>query len=213
MISIALRLITFSCTWSSVFPLYIRPDVVLLQGINEFGSEVSSSGDWLTFNPYQRYLSTKHRSKRENDWGFNAKVNIPFGDRFSKPNFEVGTFFARKNPTLNSRLEAAVSGKFGETPRVLLRGHLDKTDNNNHVRVTGQMGGRVGDNTDWSLGGVLSHSEGDWTGRFGGGLNSQGGSTLGFGFERGGRGGHIDVTNGRVVVGTGSFPNTDPPEG
>ncbi|KAL3880295.1 hypothetical protein ACJMK2_032543 [Sinanodonta woodiana] len=210
---LALLLITFSCTLSSVFALYYRPDAVVFQGIDGalygYGSEVPSSGDWLTFYPYQRYISTKHRAKRQTNWGVSASLNIPLGGGGSKASWGLGAFATRSDPSFNSRVEAGLRGDFGGTPRWSLSGQLESRGTNNHFQGTGQIGGQVGNTPDWSLGGVLSRREGDWTGRLGGGLNSQGGSTIGVGLERGGLGGHIDVTNGRVSVGSGSVPNTD----
>ncbi|KAK3607638.1 hypothetical protein CHS0354_010690 [Potamilus streckersoni] len=213
----ALLLITLSCTWSLVYSLYLSPDTVVLQDIDgtlyEFGPKVPLSGDWLAFYPYQRYPSTKHRSKRQTEWGVRGSVSIPLGGGSSKPSWKLGGFVTRSDPVFNSRLEGGLGGKFGDTPSWSLRGQLERTGTNSHFTGKGQIGGQFGNTPDWSLGGLFSRREGDWTGRLGGGLNSQGGSTIGVGLERGGLGAHIDATNGKLSVGPGSIPNTDPSEG
>ncbi|KAK3607636.1 hypothetical protein CHS0354_010687 [Potamilus streckersoni] len=93
----------------------------------EFYPEVPPLPDWLWLYPYQRYPTTKHRSKRQTDWGAEAKLTIPLGGGSSKPSWSFSGIVTHSEPNFNAQINAGLQGTFGKAPDLSVGGHINGT--------------------------------------------------------------------------------------
>ncbi|KAL3880299.1 hypothetical protein ACJMK2_032547 [Sinanodonta woodiana] len=129
---LALLLVTSWCSCFLASPLFFRPEmnnIVVPPGIYDtlyhVYPEVPVLPDWLALYPYQRYHTTKHRLKRQTNWGVQASLSIPLWGGSSEPKWSVGGFLAHSNPHFNARVDAGLGGIFGRSPDFTFNGQIN----------------------------------------------------------------------------------------